>query len=110
MSEDYLIEDAYRSKLDAEGLLLMHMNRIGMYRDTDHKRYCSSIETLIIMCPRNIRNKSFGYLSELGLRRGSYHQISEDLLVKYDDMLIFVNEQLEKNHMIWKTRETKVFS
>jgi len=109
MTEDYIVEDAYKGQLDAEGLLLMHMNRIAVYRDTDIRRYCSSIETLSIMCPRNIREKAILKINELGLQRGRYGSITEDKLVIYDDLLIYVNELLEKHHMIWKTKTVKIF-
>jgi len=99
----------YQRGLDAEALLIMHMNRSAMYRDTDVKRYCSSIETLILMCPRKIRDKSFMHLKELGLERGRYGDVGEDKLVLYDDLQIFINELLEKGHMIWKTKTVKVF-
>ena len=72
MSEDYFVEEGYKGQLDAEGLLLMQMNRISMYRDSDIKRYCSSIETLIIICPRKVREKAMIKISsELAERRES---------------------------------------
>lgn len=109
MTEEYFVEDSYKGQIDAEGLLIMHMNRLSVYRDSDLKRYCSGIETLILICPRQIREKAFGKLAELGLHRGRYQNITEEMQVTYDDLLIFINELLEKHHMIWKTKTVKVF-
>ena len=109
MTEEYYVEEGFKNQLDAEGLLLMHMNRIAIYRDTDIRRYCSSIETLILLCPRNMREKAIDKLHELGLIRGRYLTITEDKLVTYDDLLVYVNELLEKGHMIWKKKTTKTF-
>ena len=109
MSDEYYVEDSYRGQLDAEGLLIMHMNRLSIYRDTDIKRYCSAIETLILVCPRNIREKAIVKLQELGLKRGQYITITEEKLITYDDLLIYINELLEKNHMIWKIKTVKTY-
>jgi hypothetical protein len=109
MTEEYYSEDSFKNQLDVEGLLLMHMNRIAMYRDTDIKRYCSGVETLILLCPRNIREKVFQFMDEQKMIRGKYDAVTEERLVIYDDLHIFINEQLEKNHMIWKTRSVKTY-
>jgi len=109
MTEEFFLEDAFKSQLDAESLLLMHMNRIAMYRDTDMKRYCSAVETLILMCPRNIRDRGLDHMQELNLLRGDYLSINDSKRVVYDDLLIFINEQLEKQRMIWKKRTIKTY-
>ena len=109
MTDEFFVDDAFKSQLDAESLLLMHMNRIAMYRDTDMKRYCSSVETLILLCPRNIRDKGLNYMQELKMVRGIYRDLADDKRVTYDELLIFINEQLEKQHMIWKKKSTKTY-
>ena len=109
MTEEYYSDDAFKSQLDAEGLLLMHMNRIAMYRDTDYKRYCSSVETFIILCPRHIRDRAMSHILEIGLQRGNYTNITEEKKVQYDDLLIFICEHLEKQKMIWKRKTTKTY-
>jgi hypothetical protein len=109
MVDEFFVEDAFKSQLDAEALLLMHMNRIAIYRDTDMKRYCSSVETLILLCPRNIRERSLAYMNDLGLQRGMYSSITDDKRVIYDNLLMFINEQLEKQRMIWKKRSIKTY-
>jgi hypothetical protein len=109
MTEEYFVDDSFRSQLDAESLLLMHMNRIAIYRDTDMKRYCSAVETLILLCPRRIRDRGINHMKELGLQRGMYSSITDDKRVVYDDLLIFINEELEKQRMIWKKKTTRTF-
>jgi hypothetical protein len=109
MADEYFVDDTFRSQLDAESLLLMHMNRIAIYRDTDMKRYCSSVETLILLCPRHIRDRGLAHMTELKLIRGMYSSITDDKRVIYDNLLIFVNEQLEKQRMIWKKKTTRTF-
>jgi hypothetical protein len=109
MSEEFFLEDAFKSQLNAEGLLLMHMNRLAIFRDTDPKRYCSSVETFILICPRYVRDRALEHMKELGLERGKYHSISDERLVVYDDLLIYINELLERQRMIWKKRSIKTF-
>jgi len=108
MTEEYY-DDAFRSQLDAEALLLMHMNRIAINRDTDIKRYCSSVETLILICPRFVRDRGMEYMNEHNIQRGRYGSITDERLVVYDDLLIFINEQLEKQRMIWRKRQIRTF-
>ena len=110
MTDEIFFDDAYRSQLDAEALLLMHMNRIAINRDTDMKRYCSSVETLILICPRSVRERGFQYMEEQGIQRGRYSSITDDKLVLYDNLLIFINEQLEKQRMIWRKRQVRTFA
>jgi hypothetical protein len=110
MTEDFFSsDDAFKSQLDAEALILMHMNRSAIYRDTDPKKYCSSVETLILICPRNIRDKALEKMDELHLVRGRYEAVTDTRLVVYDDLLVFIHEQLEKHKMIWKKRSIRTF-
>jgi hypothetical protein len=110
MEEEYYPEeDVFKKQLDSEGLLAMQLNRVAIYRDKNIRQYCSSIETLMLICPRKIRNKTIEHLKELQLIRGKYGSITEEKLVIYDDLLVFINELLEKHKMIWKKREIKTF-
>lgn len=106
---DYEIESFEYKKLDVESLLLTHMNRIAIYRDKDKAQYCSSIETHILMCPKKIRTLGIQKLKELNLKRGDYSSITHDKFVLYDDLYIYINELLEKNKMIWKSKQIKTF-
>ena len=102
-------EDSFKSQLDAEMLLTMQINRCAIYRDSDIRRYCTSIETLIIICPRHVREKALERLGDLGLVRGKYGSITDDRLVVYDDLLIYINEQLEKQKMIWRKKTVRTY-
>ena len=93
----------YRGMLNYEAILGGHIQRLMQYRDTDPKKYCSSIETLIIHCPKQIREKAFIMLHNLKLDRGKYHTLNEDRLLIYDDLLIYINELLETANLIFRT-------
>ena len=93
----------YRGMLNYEGILSGHIQRLMQYRDTSPKIYCSSIETLMIHCPQNIRVKAFKKMESMGIQRGHYTSINEDKLLMYDDLLIFINDLLEKANLIFKT-------
>jgi len=97
-------KDYYRGVINYEGILSTHINRIASFRDQSPKKYISSIETFILMCPITIRNKGLKRLSELGLIRGRYNEkTGEDHMIMYDDLWIYVNELLEKDNLIFKT-------
>jgi hypothetical protein len=110
MTDDYTDEPRrsysraeYRGMLNYEAILGGHIQKIMQYRDTNPKQYCSSIETLIIHCPRQIRDKAFVMLQSLGLTRGHYLSINESRLLIYDDLLIYINELLENANLIFRT-------
>lgn len=108
MSEEEYLEEN-KSQLDAESLLLTHLNRVGVFRDIDIRRYCSSVETLILMCPRKIRDKALSHMDDEKMLRVEYENVTKDKMKKFDDLLIYVNEQLEKDRMIWKKRNVKTY-
>lgn len=93
----------YRGMLNYEAILSAHIQKLMQYRDSNPKLYCSSIETLIIHCPKQIRTKAFRHLDDLSLIRGRYLNINEDKLLVYDDLLIYVNELLEDANLIFRT-------
>ena len=109
MTDEIFYDDAFKTQLDAEALLLMHMNRIAIFRDTDDKQYCSSIETFILLCPRYVRDKALDHIKELNLTRGDYNNITIEKKLTYDNLFIFVNEQLEKQRMIWRKRQIRTY-
>ena len=93
-------EGGYRESV--EGILASHMNRITFYRDNNLKHYASSIETLILFCPNQIRQISLEKLRTLGLERCIYESITPDKMKQYDELLIFINQELEKEKMIFR--------
>lgn len=110
MDDDTFIDDSYKGQVDAEGLLLTHLNRVCMFRDSDKKQYCSSIETLIIVCPKKVREKALLYMDELKLPHGVYSNITDEMFRNFDMLLTYVNELLEtKEKMIWRKRSIKTY-
>jgi len=93
----------YKGMLNYEGIIGGHIQRLMQYRDNNPKQYCSSIETLIIHCPKKIRERSFNKLREMGLQRGRYQGMNEAKLLIYDDLLIYINEELENANLIFRT-------
>ena len=110
MSDEIFFDEAFKSQLDAEALLLMHMNRIAMFRDNNDKQYCSSIETFILLCPRYVRDKAMEHIKDLGIKRGDYSNVTMEKKLIYDDLFVFVNELLEKQRMIWRKRQIRTFA
>jgi len=93
----------YSGLINQEGILVAHINHMAVYRDSNINQYASSIETFIIMCPKNIRDEAMNKLRELGLRRGGTIKINDKDQRAYDDLWIYTNELLEKNNLIFKT-------
>ena len=104
--EGYTIRDKYQKPVDYEQLLFNQMNRISNNRSAgDLERYIDSIETLIIMLPINLRDKAREYKKENNVTFG----ISEKNKKSYDDLLIFINEHLEKTNLIFRTSYIKTY-
>jgi hypothetical protein len=95
--------DYYKGVINYEQILGTHITKMSQYRDSNLKQYCSSVETFILMCPKNIRTKSLEKLKELGLKRGVYHSITDDKLSLYDELWCYANEQLERENLIFKS-------
>ena len=98
----------YRGMLNYESILSTHIQRLMQYRDSNPKTYASSIETLIIHCPQKIRGNALKKLKQLGLTRGYYTCLTDDRMVIYDDLLIYINEQLEKHNLIFKVGKFEI--
>jgi hypothetical protein len=114
MSEEYETETTprsytrgeYRGMLNYEGILGGHITRLMQYRDNNPKQYCSGIETLIMHCPRAVRKKTLKKLKDLGLNLRAYagrDGLNEQKLLIYDDLLMYINEQLENANLIFRT-------
>ena len=108
MDEEYM-DESFKNQLDAESLLLTHLNRVSVFRDVNIKSYCSSVETLVLMTPRKIRDKAMDYMAENKVEHGNYENITRERLLMYDRLLVFVNTLLEKDRMIWKKRSIKTY-
>lgn len=106
----YSQKEKYQAAINYENILGMHISSIARYRDENPKRYISSIETFILMCPKEIRSKGFNKLTELGLRRCEYENITNKKKILFDDLWQFINELLEEKNLIFKTSYIKTFS
>jgi hypothetical protein len=95
-------KSSYSGLINQEAILAAHLTHMAVYRDADPNQYISSIETLIILCPRKIRNEAMMKQKNMGLKRGGYLNPSDKLQL-YDDLWIYTNELLEKNNLIFKT-------
>ena len=93
----------YRGMLNYEGLLMGHTANMMFYSDNDPRKYCSSVESFIRWCPDEIRIKGYQKLTELGLKRRCYENITPEKLCLYDDLIIYVNILLEDKNIIFKT-------
>lgn len=96
-------KEYYRGIINYESILATHISKMAAFRDTQPTKYCSSVETFILMCPKEIRQKGLDRLSQLGLIRNSYKEAGEDKINKYDELWIYINELLESENMIFKT-------
>ena len=110
MTNDLQIKrDRYKGVVNYEAILGAHINRIAIYRDTDPKKYASSVETYILMCPDNIRQDCIKQISRLGLKKARYDTMNADKMVLYDNLWSYVNEKLErKANLIFKTAEYEI--
>ena len=109
MTDEFYVEDRQEKQLDEIMLILREMDRANINRDTDIRRYCTSVETIILNLPRSIKYKAYDKLKELGLERGRYDSITSDKLIAYDDLNNYIRDQLEKQKQMWVKKETKTF-
>ena len=95
--------DYFKGIIEYEGVLGTHLTHVAQYRDLNPRQYASSIETLILMCPKGLRNKGLEKLTELGLKRCDYDGMAMDKMLLYDKLWVFMNELLEDSNLIFKT-------
>ena len=106
---DEFIEERQEKELNEILLILRELDRSNMNRDTDDKRYCKSVETIILNLPKSIKYKAYAKLNELKLLRCNYGPITPEKLLLYDDLNNYIRDQLEKQNQIWKKKQTKTF-
>ena len=101
--------DRYKGVVNYEAILGSHINRIATYRDIDPKKYASSVETFILMCPDDIRQDCIKQIQRLGLKKATYDNMNSNKMILYDELWSYVNERLErKANLIFKTAEYEV--
>lgn len=101
--EEQRQEQKYKSGLNYEYILGGQLTRVAIFRDTSVKKYASSVDTLIYMCPEIIRENSIKKRKTLGLTAGNYEGVNENKLSVYDELWIFINKELEDRNLIFKT-------
>lgn len=110
MTEDPLIrKESYRGVINYENILGGQITRAAVYRDIDVKKYASSIETYLLMCPPDICDEAILRLSEIGLVRCEYDNMNSKKQLLYDDLWRFINRKLkEETNLIFKTGSFEV--
>ena len=94
----------WRETVAIERLLEFHLNRVAEYRDSDRRKYVSSVETTALLCPHKIRKRVFKKMERLGIKRCDYTLITDEKMRLYDELLVFILTQLEKENLIYKRR------
>lgn len=95
----------WKREVAAERLLEFHLNRVAEYRDTDRAKYASSVDTLILLSPKRIREACREYRKQIGLDGCRYRGIDDEIMRKYDMLLAFTLERLEDENLIYRKRE-----
>lgn len=106
---EYKKSSDYKSAIDYENILAGHIANIAMYREKNPRMYASSIETLILMCPMEIREKAQKRMQKLNIGSGGYTNLTKRNLRLYDQLWQFVSELLEQQNLIFKTRYIKTY-
>lgn len=94
----------YKDSLNYQLILGKQIDRIARFRDMNLKQYASSIDTLIIMLSKDMRGQAINKRNTLGLKAGDYDGMNIIKQSKYDELWITVNNILENNSLIFKTR------
>ena len=111
MTDDnsFVKQHKYQQGLAYENVLTNYISYIANLRVNDPKKYASSIETLILMCPKDIRVLCFDKMIDLGIERCSYLSMNADKMSKYDRLWEYINTVLEDKNMIFKTSYIKTY-
>jgi len=82
----------YRSSLNyEEAVLLAKIREISLWRDTNSKAYQSGVQTLALLLPSFLRQKTLGWW-----KHGTVHEdLSGDGKVDFDDLFVYILKLLE---------------
>lgn len=105
----YTKQAKYQAGLNYEAILAGHMADIAKYREKHPRMYASSIETLILMCPREIRGKAQKRMHELNIGEGKYTGLNPSHIRLYDQLWQYVSELLEEHNLIFRTSYIKTY-
>jgi len=109
IKDEYIKKEKYQQSIRYEDIIAGHISAIAKYRDEKTKQYASSVETLILMCPKEIRKDGFKKMEELKIIRCDYDNINNDKKRQYDDLWQYINELLEDQNLIFKTGYIKTY-
>lgn len=105
--DEYEIRSKFQQKIDYETVLLQQMGRIAQHRSSgDLKQYESSIDTLVLMLPSEVRNKAIVFKKENDIS----YKIELVGKKKYDILWEYINQLLEDNNLIYHTKYVKSYS
>ena len=93
----------FKGLINYEAILGGHLNRVLAFRDLDPRRYASSVESFAIACPPVIAQDCLKHLVTLGLDRCVYDTITKERMLLYDTLLLYINNELAKAGLIFKT-------
>ncbi|MBS3749752.1 MAG: hypothetical protein KGY65_07100 [Candidatus Thermoplasmatota archaeon] len=106
---DFKKSSDYKSGIDYENILAGHLANMAIYRDKNPRMYASSIETLILMCPMEIREKAQKRMQELKIGGSDYTNLTTETIRLYDELWQYISVLLERQNLIFKTRYIKTY-
>jgi hypothetical protein len=106
---DYTKQAKFQAALNYESIIAGHIANIAMYRDKNPRMYASSIETLILMCPHELREKAQKRMQELKIGNSNYTNLTTSQIRLYDRLWQYVSELLEKQNLIFRTSYIKTY-
>lgn len=112
MDTEYEIEAGYNKIMNIDSLLLQEMNRMSIYRVTDRKQFCNSVEGFMEDCENFIRERAFDKMMELGLNRCDYDTmegIDDEKFKLYCTLKVYTYQLLEKRGKIFRSKNIKTY-
>lgn len=106
---EYSKQSKYQDGLNYEMILSGHMANIARYRDQNPRTYASSLETLVLMCPRELREKAQEFMQELHIGACRYTELKPETIKLYDRLWEFINQLLEEHNLIFRTSYIKTY-
>jgi len=106
---EYSKQSQYKDGLNYEMILSGHLANIARYRDLNPRTYASSIETLILMCPTELREEAQKYRQELQIGNCRYTNLTPDTIRLYDKLWEYINRMLQENNLIFRTSYIKTY-
>ncbi len=109
MTESFKRTKRFQEGLSYEQVMTSFLGDIAKWRVYDPRQYAAGVETLILMCPKELTEKGQTRLTEMGLKRCDYQHMSSERMRLYDDLWLFMKEQLEQDNLIYRTSYIKTY-